>query len=67
MSYHIDLFETFRYAADQVAQILRGTSPAEIPFYQPTTFQLIINTKAARAIGLDLPTELLVRADEVVE
>jgi putative ABC transport system substrate-binding protein len=67
MTYCIDLLDAFRYAGDQVAEILRGENPAEIPFYQPTKFQLIINTKAAQQIGLDLPPTLLARADEVIE
>ncbi|MGZ5871590.1 MAG: ABC transporter substrate-binding protein [Bradyrhizobium sp.] len=67
MTYCIDLLDAFRYAADQVAEILRGENPAEIPFYQPTKFQLIINTKAAQQIGLDLPPILFARADEVIE
>ncbi|MBR1302215.1 ABC transporter substrate-binding protein [Bradyrhizobium sp. AUGA SZCCT0042] len=67
MTYCIDLLDAFRYAAGQVAEILRGKNPAEIPFYQPTKFQLIINTKAAQQIGLDLPPTLVARADEVIE
>lgn len=67
MTYCIDLLDAFRYAAGEVAEILAGESPAEIPFYQPTKFQLIINTKAAQQIGLDLPPILLARADEVIE
>jgi putative tryptophan/tyrosine transport system substrate-binding protein len=67
MTYCIDLLDAFRYAGGQIAEILRGENPAEIPFYQPTKFQLIINTKAARRIGLDLPPPLLARADEVIE
>ena len=67
MSYHIDLFETFRYAGNQVAQILRGKNPAEMPFYQPTKFQFIINMKTAQRIGLELPVSVLARADEVIE
>jgi hypothetical protein len=54
MAYYIDLFETFRYAAGQMAEVLRGKSPAEIPFYEPTKYQLIINTKAGQRIGLEL-------------
>ena len=67
MTYCIDLLDAFRYAADQIAEILRGENPAEIPFYQPTKFQLIINTKAAQRIGLEIPASILARADEVIE
>jgi putative ABC transport system substrate-binding protein len=67
MAYCIDLLDAFRYAAGQVAEILAGENPAEIPFFQPTKFQFIINTKAARQIGLDLPPTLIARADEVIE
>jgi putative ABC transport system substrate-binding protein len=67
MTYCIDLLDAFRYAAGQVADILAGENPAEIPFFQPTKFQLIINTKAAQQIGLDLPPTFLARADEVIE
>jgi putative ABC transport system substrate-binding protein len=67
MAYSVDLPAAYRYAAGQMAEILHGAKPAEIPFYQPTKFQFVVNTKAARAIGLDLPTSLLARADEVIE
>ena len=67
MAYYIDLLDAFRYAGGQVAEILRGENPAEIPFYQPTKFQLIVNTKAAQQIGLEIPQSLLARADEVIE
>jgi putative tryptophan/tyrosine transport system substrate-binding protein len=67
MAYCIDLLEAFRYAGGQVAEILAGKDPAEIPFFQPTKFQLIINTKAAQEVGLDLPPTLLASADEVIE
>ena len=67
MTYCIDLLDAFRYAADQIAEILRGENPAEIPFYQPTKFQLIINIKAAQRIGLEISALLLARADEVIE
>ena len=67
MTYCIDLLEAFRYTGGQIAEILRGKNPAEIPFYQPTKFQLIINTKTAQQIGLDLPPTLLALADEVIE
>jgi putative tryptophan/tyrosine transport system substrate-binding protein len=67
MTYCIDLLDAFRYAGGQVAEILRGENPAEIPFYQPTKFQLIVNTKVAQQIGLEIPPSLLVRADEIIE
>ena len=67
MTYCIDLLDAFRYAGGQVAEILRGENPAEIPFYQPTKFQLIVNTRAAQQIGLELSPAVLARADEVIE
>jgi ABC-type uncharacterized transport system substrate-binding protein len=67
MAYCIDLLDAFRYAGGQVAEILRGENPAEIPFYQPTKFLLIVNTKAAQQIGLEIPPSVLARADEVIE
>lgn len=67
MAYCIDLRDAFRYAGGQIAEILRGENPAEIPFYQPTKFQLIVNTKAAHQIGLEIPPSVLARADEVIE
>jgi putative ABC transport system substrate-binding protein len=67
MAYCIDLLDAFRYAGGQVAEILRGKKPAEIPFYQPTKFQLIVNTKAAQQIGIEIPPSLVASADEVIE
>ena len=67
MSYGIDLVEIFSQAARDIGQILNGTSPAGIPFYQPTKFELVINLKAAKEIGLTLSEPLLARADEVIE
>ena len=67
MSYGIDLVEIFRQAARDIGQILNGASPADIPFYQPTKFELVINLKAAKEIGLTVSEPLLARADEVIE
>ena len=67
ITYAIDEPELYRYAATQIDQIIRGKPIQEIPWYQTRSFQLILNTKAASAIGVEFPTALLVRADEVIE
>lgn len=67
MAYSIDLPETFRRLASLVDKVLKGSSPGDIPFYRPTKFELSINLKTAKALGLALPAMLLVRADQVVE
>jgi putative ABC transport system substrate-binding protein len=67
MAYSLDGIAGIRQAAQQVAQILNGANPAEMPFRQPTSFKLSINTKAAREIGVILPPTLLASADEVIE
>jgi putative ABC transport system substrate-binding protein len=67
IAYGADFGELDRRMADDVHQILNGTKPGDIPIYQSTKFQFVINLKAAKAIGLTLPPLLLARADEVIE
>ncbi len=67
ISYGIDWAETYRQAASYVARILRGARPAELPVQAPTKFELIVNVKTARSIGIAVPPSLLSRADDVIE
>ena len=67
MAYTVDLAELLRRMAVNVHQILKGAKPGDIPIYQPTKFELLINLKTARALGLTLPLALLARAAEVIE
>jgi putative tryptophan/tyrosine transport system substrate-binding protein len=67
MAYTVDLAELLRRMARDVHQILNGTKPDEIPIYQPTKFELLVNQKTARALGLTLSPALLSRADEVID
>jgi ABC-type uncharacterized transport system substrate-binding protein len=67
MAYAVDLAELLRRMADDVHQILKGAKPGDIPIYQPTKFELLINLKTARALGLTLPPALLALAAEVIQ
>jgi putative ABC transport system substrate-binding protein len=67
LAYGVDLREVFRLAAVYIDRILRGARPAELPVQQPTKYELVINLRAARALGLSVPGALLARADEVIE
>jgi putative ABC transport system substrate-binding protein len=67
MAYGTDLVELFRRMANDVHQVLNGAKPGDIPIYQPTKFEFLINLKAAKSLGLTLPTALLALADELIE
>jgi putative ABC transport system substrate-binding protein len=67
LSYAVDRVDSFRRAASYVDRILRGAKPGDLPVQFPTKYELVVNLKAAKALGLTVPQSILLRAEEVIE
>ena len=67
MSYGVDVVDQYRRAAEYVDRILKGAKPRELPVQTPTKYELVINLKTAKALGLTIPQSLLLLADEMIE